>query len=191
MQMVKFNKDSSLQRIRASFLDDGIALTDKERDLKEKMRYMFALRLKENHSKSSAIERMEKKYSMSSSTACRIYKKAVFVYGELDDTDARAERMVLREHYWQLYQLALEEKKLLLAKKMLDSYRELFNFSEIDTEIDQGKLKAHIYQIKIPRHVTTQIRKQLSKGVVDFNSYPEVEDVGFEEVDNGKKDGLS
>ena len=191
MELVKFNKDSSLQRIRASFLDDSIILTDKEKDSKEKMRFVFSLRLKANHSKSSAIDQLAKEYEISLATAYRIYRKAVFVYGELDDTDARAERMVLREHYWRLYHLALEKKDLLLAKKILDSYRELFNFSEMEADIDPGRLKAHVYNLKMSRDVADQIRKQLGKGIIDFNSYPNVEDVNFKEEKDGGKNGLS
>jgi hypothetical protein len=192
-QIVKFNKDSSLQRIRASFLDDTISLTPKEEDTKEKCRYVFTLRLKNKYSRSQAIEMLTKEYAQSENkvsvaTAYRIYNKAMFIYGELDDTDARAERMILREHYFNLYQLALKDKEIELAKKILDSYRELFNFDIDDNELDPGKLKAHEYHIKIPRDVIKQMREQLKTGVVDFNSYPDVEDIDFKEVKDGEKD---
>jgi hypothetical protein len=192
-QIVKLNKDSSLQRIRASFLDDTISLTPKEEDTKEKCRYVFTLRLKNKYSRSQAIEMLTKEYAQSENkvsvaTAYRIYNKAMFIYGELDDTDARAERMILREHYFNLYQLALKDKEIELAKKILDSYRELFNFDIDDNELDPGKLKAHEYHIKIPRDVIKQMREQLKTGVVDFNSYPDVEDIDFKEVKDGEKD---
>jgi hypothetical protein len=193
-QIVKFNKDSSLQKIRASFLDDTIALSPKEEDTKNKCRYIFTLRLKNKYSRSQAIEMFVKEYStdkkkVSLATAYRIYNKATFIYGELDETDARAERMILREHYFNLYQLALKDKEIELAKKILDSYKELFDFNVDETDIDRGKLKAHEYVIKVPRDVRKILRDQiLNKGVVDFNSYPNIEDVYFKEVNDGEED---
>lgn len=194
-QIVKFNKDSSLQRIRASFLDESIALTPKEEDTKEKCRYVFTLRLKSKYSRSQAIEMFVKEYSvgdnkMSPATAYRIYNKAMFIYGELDETDARAERMILREHYFNLYQLALKDKEIELAKKILDSYRELFNFDIDDNELDPGKLKAHEYYIKVPRDVIKGLRKDIKTGILDYNSDSNIEDIDFKEVGN-EEDSLS
>lgn len=191
-QIVKFNKDSSLQRIRASFLDDSISLTPKEEDTKEKCRYIFTLRLKNKYSRSQAIEMFIRDFStqekkVSPATAYRLYNKAMFIYGELDDTDARAERMILREHYFNLYQLALKDKEIELAKKILDSYRELFDFDIDDNELDPGKLKAHIYHIKVPREDRKNIRKELNeKGVLDFNLISNIKDIEHIEVDDGK-----
>jgi hypothetical protein len=181
--MVKYNKDSSLQKIRASFLDDSIDLTTTEMDTREKCRYLFTLRLKNKYSRSQAIEMLMKEFEVSQATAYRLYNKMTFIYGELDDTDARAERMVLREHYFNLYQMALQDKEIELAKKILDSYRELFDFNVDDTDIDPGKMKAHEYHIKTPRDVQKELRKQLdNKGVLDFNSYPGIEDIAYTEV---------
>lgn len=194
MQIVKFNKDSSLQKIRASFLDDTIALTPKEEDTKKKCRYIFTLRLKNKYSRSQAIEMFIKEYStenkkVSLATAYRLYNKAMFIYGELDDTDARAERMILREHYFNLYQLALKDKEIELAKKILDSYKELFDFNVDETDIDPGKLKAHEYHIKVPRDIRKIVRDQiLNKGISNYNSYPNIEDIDFKEVDDGEED---
>lgn len=192
-QIVKYNKDSSLQKIRASFLDDTIDLTDKEEDTREKVRYIFTLRLKKKLSRSQAIEMFIKEYSteekpVSQATAYRIYNKAQFIYGEIDDTDARAERMVLREHYFNLYQLALRDKEYEEARRCLDSYKELFDFESQDSEIDPGKLKAHEYHIKVSREVQKQMKKQLDDiGVVDFNSYPDIQDIEYTEVEGDGK----
>ena len=183
MNLAKFNKDTPLQKIRASFLDDDVALTLKEIDLKEKIRYVFTLRLKENHSRSSAIDRLMEEYpEISQATAYRIYNKSTFVFGELDQTDSRAERMLLREHYWNLYKDAKDAKDYQTALKILDSYKELFDFSDTDTDIDPGKLKAHEYHIKVPREIQKLMKEQLSKGSVDFNKYPNIEDIPHEEL---------
>ena len=186
-QIVKFNKDSSLQRVRASFLDESISLTPKEIDTKEKCRFIFTLRLKNKYSRSQAIEMFIREFStpevsVSQATAYRLYNKAMFIYGELDETDARAERMILREHYFNLYQMALKDKEIELAKKILDSYRELFDFNIDENELDPGKLKAHEYHIKVDRQTLKLMKEQLSKGSVDFNKYPNIEDVDFKDV---------
>lgn len=188
-QIVKFNKDSSLQRIRASFLDESVSLTPKEEDTKEKCRYLFTLRLKNKYSRSQAIEMFIRDFStqekkVSTATAYRLYNKAMFIYGELDETDARAERMILREHYFNLYQLALKDKEIELAKKILDSYRELFDFDIDDNELDPGKLKAHEYHIKVPRYLQKIMKEELSKGSVNFNKYPNIEDISYKEVED-------
>jgi uncharacterized protein (DUF3084 family) len=186
-QIVKFNKDSNFQRLRASFLDDSISLTPKEKDTKEKCRYIFTLRLKNKYSRSQAIEMFIKEFStlensVSQATAYRIYNKATIIYGEIDETDARAEKIILREHYFNLYQMALKDKEIELAKKILDSYRELFDFNIDENELDPGKLKAHEYHIKVDRQTLKLMKEQLSKGSVDFNKYPNIEDVEYKEV---------
>ena len=191
-QIVKFNKDSSLQRIRASFLDDTISLTPKEIDIKEKCRYVFTLRLKNKYSRSQAIEMLMKEYAQSEdkvsiATAYRIYNKAMFIYGELDNTDTRAERTILRENYYNLYQLALKEKKVELAKKILDSYRELFDFDVETSELEAGKLKPNEYKISVNKVVTKMVRDTLQNGIVDFNAYP-AEDVEYTEIQDGEKE---
>lgn len=181
--IVKFNKDSPLQKIRASFLDDEIVLSDKEKDTKEKIRFVFTLRLRHSYSRSSAIDLLMGQYpKISLATAYRIYNKATFVYGELDQTDARAERMLLREHYWNLYVRASDANELFLAKNMLDEYKKLFDFSETDSELYPGKLKAHEYHIKVDRQTLKLMKEQLSKGSVDYNKYPNIEDVDFKDV---------
>ncbi|WP_281991388.1 hypothetical protein [Aquimarina aggregata] len=188
MSIVKFNQDSPLQKIKASFLDDTIELTPKQKEVKEQIRFAFTLRLKNKYSPSQAVEFLQKEYGCSQATAYRIYQKAMYVFGEIDKTDIKAEKVVLREHYFNLYQLALKDKDIELAKKILDSYRELFDFNIKENDIDEGKLKAHEYRIVIDKEVRTVMREQFKTGVVDFNAYPNVEDIEFKEVD-GEEEG--
>ncbi len=189
MSIVKFNQDSPLQKIKASFLDDTIELSPKQKKIKEQIRFAFTLRLKNKYSPSQTVEFLQKEYpTISTATAYRIYQKAMYVFGEIDQTDIKAEKVVLREHYYNLYQLALKEKDIELAKKVLDSYRELFDFNIKEDDIDAGKLKAHQYNVVIDKETRKMMRDQLSKGVVDFNEYPNIEDVEFKEVEDEKED---
>lgn len=186
-QIVKFNQDSPLQKIKASFLDEEIQLTSKQEEVKQQIRFAFTLRLKNKYSPNQAVEMLQKEYGVSQATAYRLYRKAMYVFGEIDDTDLKAEKRVILEHKWNLYQLALKDRNVELANKILAEYYTMFDFSEKD-EVDQGKLKAHQYNIVIDRDIKKVLRKQYTKGVVDFNSYPEVEDIEFKEVSDGEEE---
>lgn len=188
MSIVKFNQDSPLQKIKASFLDDTIELTPKQKEVKEQIRFAFTLRLKNKYSPSQVVEFLQKEYGCSQATAYRIYQKAMYVFGEIDKTDIKAEKVVLREHYFNLYQLALKDKDIELAKKILDSYRELFDFNIKENDVDEGKLKAHDYRIVIGKETDKAMKEQFAKGTVDFNSYPGIEDANYKEID-GEEEG--
>ncbi|KZS41908.1 hypothetical protein AWE51_00230 [Aquimarina aggregata] len=182
MSIVRFNQDSPLQKIKASFLDDTIELTNKQQKIKEQIRFAFSLRLKERYTPAQTIEHLQQEYDCSQATAYRIYQKAMYVFGDIDVTDIKAEKIVLREYYLELYKSAFDDKKYEVAKKILDSYRELFDFNIKEDDIDEGKLKAHHYNIVIDKQVRSIMREQFKTGVVDFNAYPNVEDIEFREV---------
>lgn len=181
--LVKFNKSSSLERIKASFLDSNVALTRKDEETKERCTFVFNLRLKQKYSREQAVNFFERHYDCSYSTANRIYNKAMLIFGELDIVHVRAERHILSEQYWSLYQLALRDSDLDLAGKMLDRYGKLRDVEKVESELDDGKLKSHIYDIKFPREIVKALKKSIREsGVLDFNEYPGVEDVPFETV---------
>lgn len=49
--IVKFNKDSTLNKLKAAYLDDKVKLTAFEEKLLEQLKYIFSLRLKNNYTK--------------------------------------------------------------------------------------------------------------------------------------------
>ena len=92
-----------------------------------------------------------------------------------------AERMVLAERYWNLYQMALKKGNEDGARKALDSYKSLYNFHDTAQKVDPKKLEASNYILKLPRNANKLITKMLSAGIVDFNSLG-AEDVEFKEI---------
>lgn len=181
MDVVKFSKDSMFQQIKASFLDDAFQLTPEAEEKKKRLRHAFSLRLKNKYSRHQTVEILQKEHNISQSTAYRDYDWAMQLFGDLDKTDKNAERMILADAYWQLYQMSLQERNIEQARKALDSYKSMFNFEDNGIEIDPNKIQAHEYNIHLSREGNKILRETLAKGVVDFNSV-EAEEIDFEDV---------
>lgn len=181
MEITKFEKDNIYQRILASHLDDTFELTATEETIKKRLRHIFSLRLNNKLSRHQAIQMQMREMGVSQATAYRDYKWAMQIYGELDKTDRNAERMILAENYYQLYQMALKERNIEQARRALDSYAALFNFDKEEEIIDLEKIQAHEYHIKMSRKSHKILQLTLKEGVVDFNSLT-AEDVDFQEI---------
>lgn len=179
--IVKFNRDSHFQRIRAHYLDEKITLTDFEQKKLERMKYIFSLRLKNKYSKQQAINKCSSEYDVSMATAYRDYSLAMAMFGELDEVDNRGERIFLREEYLFLYQQLIKDRNWPEAKKVLDSYRELFDFTDRDGEIEPDKIAAHSYYMKISKKLENALINTIAGGVINLNDI-DVEDIDFKEV---------
>lgn len=177
--IVKFKRDSHFQRIQAHYIDESVKLTLFENEMLRRMKFVFSLRLKNKYSKQQAVKKCQDEFGVSLATAYRDYAASSLLFGELDEVDNRGERMILREEYWFLYQQCIKERNWDGAKKALDSYKELFDFSDRDGEIEPDKIAAHEYHIKISKADQLIIRKTLQSGVVDLNDI-NVEDADFE-----------
>lgn len=181
MEITKFEKDSIYQRILASHIEENFPLTTEEQTIKKRLRHLFSLRLNNKYSKHQALKIHMQEMGVSQATAYRDYAWAMQIYGELDKTDRNAERMVVAENYWMLFQMALKEKNIEQARRALDSYSNLMQFDKDEELIDLEKIQAHQYNIKINRQAARILRKALEGGVVDFNSIT-AQDVDFIEV---------
>lgn len=181
MSLTKFNTDSPIQKIKASFLDDDIELTPKQNKLKEKIRFAFTLRLQNNYSPTQTVEMLMEEYTCSRATAYRIYQKSMYVLGSIDETDMKAEKIILRETHYRLYQELITKKKYELAMKALEQYQKLCDFTE-KSELEEGQLKPNQYQIVIDRQSKKIMIDQITTGLVDLNSYPNIEDITYKEV---------
>ena len=183
--IVKYNKSSSMERVKASFLDPTVKLTPKDEETKERCTFIFNLRLQKKYSREQAVNFFEKQYECSYSTANRIYNKAMLIFGEIDFVYVKAERHILSEQYWHLYQLALRDNDIETAGRMLDRYGKLRDVEKAESELNDGKMKANVYNIKFPREIVKALKKAINDdGVMDFNKYPDIEDAEFEPVDN-------
>lgn len=182
MELVKYTKDNAFQRIKAWYIDENsVILSDLENEKKDRMIHIWSLRLNNKYSKNQVIQIVMRDHKVSQATAYRDYVLSQQLFGELDNVNIAAERMVLAESYWNLYQMALKKGNEDGARKALDSYKSLYNFLDTAQKVDPKKLEASNYILKLPRSTNKLITKMLTAGIVDFNSIG-AEDVEFKEI---------
>ncbi len=179
---VKFDKETHFDRIKASFIDDEIVLSDKELKLKRRWMTAFSLMRDKIYSSGQAAKYLHKTENISIAQAYRDVNNALALFGDIHTVNTEGVKIILREAYWRLYQMAVKDGNRDQQRKALDSYKELFDFDRnLDDEKLAEKIEAHIYKITVPRDVAKALREQLNKGVIDFNQYP-AEDVEYEEI---------
>lgn len=182
MSLMKFKKDSSFQRIKASYLNEtSVELTAKELEKKKRMSHAWGLRLNNKYSAHQTIHILMKEYSISQATAYREYNMAMQIFGDLDETSLAAERLILKEALWNAYQKAVKQGNVELEVKALKEYRSLFNFDENENQIDPEKIQAHEYHIRIPRQLYKKFDAMVLGGAMDFANL-DVEDIAYQEV---------
>lgn len=182
MSLMKFKKDSSFQRIKASYLDEtSVELTAKELEKKKRMSHAWGLRLNNKYSAHQTIQILMREYSISQATAYREYNMAMQIFGDLDETSLAAERLILKEALWNAYQKAVKQGNVELEVKALKEYRSLFNFDENENQIDPEKIQAHEYHIRIPRQLYKKFDAMVLSGAMDFANL-DVEDIAYQEV---------
>lgn len=144
-----------------------------EQAIRDRLRHIHSLRITGVYSKWQTLQIHQREMNVSQATAYRDYNWAMQLFGDLDKVDLAAERMILREAYWRLYQKALEEGDLEQERKALDSYKSLFDFAGGDQQVDVEKIAAHQYHIKLSRGGYKLLRSALRSGVVDLNEVGE------------------
>ena len=181
MELTKFSKDSLYQRISASYIDENFQLLPAEEAVKTRLRHIHGLRLSNKYSKHQAIQIHIREMGVSQTTAYRDYTWAMQIFGDIEKSDLQAERLILAERYWELYQRALKKDELEQARRALDSYKSLFNFDKEEKEINFEKITANEYHIRMSRKSAKMLRAALASGVVDFNSLPAT-DTDYEDI---------
>ena len=181
MELTKFSKDSLYQRISASYIDDSFQLEPAEEAIKTRLRHIHGLRLSNKYSKHQAIQIHIREMGVSQTTAYRDYSWAMQIFGDIEKSDLQAERLILAERYWELYQRALKKDELEQARRALDSYKSLFNFDKEEKEINFEKITANEYHIRMSRKSAKMLRAALTSGVVDFNNLPAT-DTEYEDI---------
>ena len=181
MELTKFSKDSLYQRISASYIDENFQLEPAEEAIKTRLRHIHGLRLSNKYSKHQAIQIHIREMGVSQTTAYRDYTWAMQIFGDIEKSDLQAERLILAERYWELYQRALKKDELEQARRALDSYKSLFNFDKEEKEINFEKITANEYHIRMSRKSAKMLRAALASGVVDFNSLPAT-DTDYEDI---------
>ncbi|MDR2205762.1 MAG: hypothetical protein LBE36_06380 [Flavobacteriaceae bacterium] len=188
MDMVKYTKDNAFLRIKAWYIDeDSVQLSGDDIRKKDRMVHIWGLRINNKYSRHQVIQIVMRDHKISQATAYRDYMLSQQLFGDIDNVNIAAERMVLAESYWNLYQMSLKKGNEETARKCLDSYKSLYNFLDTSQKIDPKKLEASNYILRLPRNTNKLISKMLSAGVVDFNSL-DAEDVEFKEVTDNQED---
>ena len=189
MDIVKFSKDNSFQKIKAWYIDENsVQLTDKEEQLKTRLIHIWSLRMNNKYTQHQIIQIIVREYGVSQATAYRNYPLAMQLFGDLDQLNLSAERMVIAEKFEALYQMAVKKGNEDGAIRALTQLKSLYNFNDTGAKIDPKKLEASNYIIKLPRNVNKLLTKTLEAGgVLDFNSLG-AEDVDFKTVDNEEED---
>ena len=182
MEMVKFSKNNAFTRIKLSYLDETTELTDKDIEKKNRLEHVWGLRVNNKYSPNQCIEILIKQHSVSRATAYRDYSWAMQIFGDIDKAQKDAEKKVLMESYWNIYQRCINAENFDGARKALDSYKSLFDFDATENPLENEKLKAHEYNIRLPRWVYKKIAEISESGVADFMGM-DVEDVDFAEVE--------
>ena len=182
MELSKFKKDSSFQRIKASYIDESsVELTEREAEKKKRMSHAWSLRLNNKYSTYQVIQILMRDHGISQASAYREYNMSMQIFGDLDAVSVKADRLILQEALWNAYQKAVKSGQVELEIKALKVYASLFNFEESENQIDPEKIQAHEYNIKMPRRMYKVMDKLFKEGVVDFNNL-EVEDIDYNEV---------
>lgn len=188
MDIVKFTKDSIFQKIKAWYIDpDSITLSDKEIIRKDRISHAWSLRKDNKYSPSQVVQILKRDHNISQPTAYRDYSMAMNIFGDLDQLNVAAEKLILAESYWNLYQMSLKKGNEETARKCLDSYKSLFNFDDTEQKIDPKKLEASVYKLNLPRGAKNMLEAMFQTGVADFNNIT-AQDVTWKEVDNNEED---
>lgn len=182
MDIVKYTKDNTYQKIKAWYLDENsVELTSREEDRKNRMKHIWALRSENKYSRKQAIKIIERDYKVSQATAYRDYTLSMELFGSIEQVNIASEKMILAESYWNLYQMALKKDNEDTALKALAKYQSLFNFDDNGQKVDPKKLEASVYNLKIPRGVEKMLGSMFESGVLNFNNIG-AEDIEWKKV---------
>jgi hypothetical protein len=149
MDIVKYTKDNSFQRIKAWYIDEtSVQLTDAEEKKKDRLKHIWALRCNNRYSAKDAVRIIERDYKVSQATAYRDYNLSMELFGSMDQVNIAAEKMIIPAGYWDLYLSAKKNGKDEVALRALEKYESLYNFEDTTQKVDPKKLEASVYNMK-------------------------------------------
>uniref|UniRef100_UPI0039A6B33B hypothetical protein n=1 Tax=Ornithobacterium rhinotracheale TaxID=28251 RepID=UPI0039A6B33B len=188
MNVVKFTKDSTLQRIKASYIEDDFKLTEHEEAIKKRLLHFHSLRFDKKYSRHQAVKIHCREMGVSKATAYRDASQSEFIFGNIQKIEVEFERAVLMENYWTLYQMNLKKGELAEAKRALDSYQSLINFNAEEAKVNPEKLESVDIEIKLNRESNKILRKAYDQlGIIDLNNV-DVSDIEYKDVTNEEED---
>ncbi|MBG0515315.1 MULTISPECIES: hypothetical protein [Elizabethkingia] len=176
------------QRIKSSYIDEGsVELTPKEQSKKERLEKIWALRINNKYSSHQVIQiavrdfKNDKGDPISRATAYRDYAWSMAIFGDVDQANKAAEKMVVADAYWTLYQKGVKTGNDDLALRSLNSYERIMGFDKTESLADLLKYKSVDVTIKLSRKQSKALNNFYQLGVTDFNDF-DAEDVDYTEV---------
>jgi len=187
MDIVKYTKDNSFQRIKAWYIDEeSVQLTPTEEKKKDRLKHIWALRSNNRYSPKDTVKIIERDYKVSQATAYRDYNLSMELFGSMDQVNIAAEKMIIAEGYWDLYLSAKKNGKDEVALRALEKYESLYNF-DTTQKVDPKKLEASNYSLNLPRGAEKILKGMFESGVVNFNNIG-AEDIDWKEITEDNED---
>lgn len=171
MDVVKFQKDSVLQRIKASYIADDVKLNEHEKEIKKRLIHFHALVFDKRYSKHQAIKIHCREMNVSKATAYRDALQAEYIMGNVLKVNVDFERALLMEAFFNAYQRALKKGDILAEVKALKEYKSLIDFKAAADGINPEKLVASEFHIKLHVEARKMLKSAIDRGVVDMNAF--------------------
>lgn len=193
MELTKFGKDSMFQRIKASYIDETFALKPNENAKKERLEKIWALRINNKYSPTQTVAIIMRDYKnddgtpVSRATAYRDYSWSMAIFGDIDQLNKAAEKMVLAEIYFNELQKAINSGNGELVVKAGTAYERILGLDKSESLNDLLKYKSNEITLKISAKQKKAIDKFFGIGVADFNDF-DAEDVEYEDVTDEEED---
>lgn len=184
------------QRIKSSYIDeDSVTLSIKESNKKERLEKIWALRINNKYSPNQTIQiiirdfKNEKDNPISRPTAYRDYAWSMAIFGDVDQLNKAAEKLVVADAYWNIYQKGIKSGNDELSLKALNSYERIMGFDKTETMSDLLKYKSVEVKIQLSRKQSKALNKFYEAGIADFNNF-DAEDVDYQDMDDEKSEEL-
>ena len=189
MELLKLQKESMFQRIKASYIDEAsVELTPKEVNKKERLEKIWALRINNKYSPNQTIQIIIRDYKnesgkpVSRPTAYRDYAWSMAIFGDVDQLNKAAEKLVVADAYWNIYQKGIKSGNDELSLKALNSYERIMGFDKTESMADLLKYKSVEVKISLSRKQSKALNKFYEAGIADFNNF-DADEVDYVDVD--------
>ena len=177
------------RRIKDSFIDEkSVTLSEKEANKKARLEKIWALRINNKYSPNQTIAIAMRDFKndagnpISRATAYRDYAWSMAIFGDVDQLNKAAEKLVVAEGYWNLYQSGIKNKNDEIALKALNSYERIMGFDKSESLSELLKYKSVEVNIRLSRKQSKAANKFFEMGIIDFNNF-EAEDGVYEDLE--------
>ena len=180
-ELVLQESNTSLDKIRASYTDTTIKLSDKNETIKKRWVSAHSLRLNWHSKEQTAIKQMEL-FGLSKAQAYRDVNNAEKLFGSVSKSNKDGLRVIHYEYAHKCFQMAVKNKDLNAQHKFLELMDRFGGGTETDINFNPEKLENKQDKFSVPREVAEAIVQQLKTGSLDFNNL-EIEDALIVEDD--------